>query len=423
MNDFEKLLEKEKSTVRRFVFYRLQNRADAEDVLQEIFLSAYTKFSLLKKESSFKAWILEIARNKCNDYYRKKALQNEVSFDEVTDKLLLDGKWGVGDDFFVREIMNKLCEQDRFILYLYYWQDLPYNKISNKLNIPVGTVKSRIYNAKKNFKNKYSLTEYDNGEKEKMKQFPKILYNYKINKNEDKTFSVKWEELSGWFIVPKLKEKLSWAMYDMPSRKRGCVYDMKVTGNAEIHGVKGVEVVVNEALRSCKSNILYSSFIVQLTKDYCRYLAAFRDDGDVKKCLTFLDGKDFTSIWGLGEENCGRETNIFEKGEIVRKGNNVTCLNKSYLVDIVGRYNILLNAKSYDTVCVMDIECRGCDVITEQFLDQNGKTILWRRYNRDDWAKNIYGKTWSEMLPENETLIVDNILYVHWYDCITDYIL
>lgn len=105
--------------------------------------------------------------------------------------------------------MNKLCEQDRFILYLYYWQDLPYNKISNKLNIPVGTVKSRIYNAKKNFKNKYSLTEYDNGEKEKMKQFPKILYNYKINKNEDKTFSVKWEELSGWFIVPKLKEKLS----------------------------------------------------------------------------------------------------------------------------------------------------------------------------------------------------------------------
>ena len=62
-------------------------------------------------------------------------------------------------------------------------------------------------------------------------------------------------------------------------------------------------------------------------------------------------------------------------------------------------------------------------MITEQFLDQNGKTILWRRYNRDDWAKNIYGKTWSEMLPENETLIVDNILYVHWYDCITDYIL
>ena len=54
MNDFEKLLEKEKSTVRRFVFYRLQNRADAEDVLQEIFLSAYTKFSLLKKESSLK---------------------------------------------------------------------------------------------------------------------------------------------------------------------------------------------------------------------------------------------------------------------------------------------------------------------------------------------------------------------------------
>ena len=71
----------------------------------------------------------------------------------------------------------------------------------------------------------------------------------------------------------------------------------------------------------------------------------------------------------------------------------------------------------------MDIESPGCAVITEQFLDQNGRTILWRRYNRDDWALDRYGKLWSAQLPANDQLTVNGITYVHWYDCVTDYIL
>ena len=49
--------------------------------------------------------------------------------------------------------------------------------------------------------------------------------------------------------------------------------------------------------------------------------------------------------------------------------------------------------------------------------------ILWRRYNRDDWAIDRYKKPWSEQLPENDRLIVNGTTYVHWYDCITDHIL
>ena len=64
-----------------------------------------------------------------------------------------------------------------------------------------------------------------------------------------------------------------------------------------------------------------------------------------------------------------------------------------------------------------------CGVLSEQFLDKNRKTILWRRYNRDDWAIDRYKKSWSEQLPENDRLTVNGTTYVHWYDCITDYIL
>ena len=89
----------------------------------------------------------------------------------------------------------------------------------------------------------------------------------------------------------------------------------------------------------------------------------------------------------------------------------------------IGRYTITIGGKSYDTVCVMDIETYNCGIVSEQFLDQNGKTILWRRFNRDDWAIDRYKKKWSEQLPDNEQLIINGITYVHWYDCITEYIL
>lgn len=61
--------------------------------------------------------------------------------------------------------------------------------------------------------------------------------------------------------------------------------------------------------------------------------------------------------------------------------------------------------------------------MSQTYLDKNGKTVLWRRFNKDDWAFNRYQQKWSEKLPQNEQLYVNGETYVHWYDCITDYIL
>lgn len=101
----------------------------------------------------------------------------------------------------------------------------------------------------------------------------------------------------------------------------------------------------------------------------------------------------------------------------------VTGLDKEYLLDIVGRYTVTIDGRCFDTVCVMSIEKENCGVVSEQFLDEAGRTILWRRFNRNDWAIDRYGKKWCDMLPENEQLVINGEVYVHWYDCITDYIL
>ena len=423
MYEFEILLEAASVAVERFVRFRISSKADADDILQEVYLTAYQKFPQLKNKDAFKAWIISIARNKCNDYFREMAMQYEIPTDELTETKLSDGRYGVSIIDTVRETLCLLENRDKQILYLFFWKEMPQAEIAKLLNIPVGTVKSRLHVAKQKFKSKYPYRiDVTKGECN-MKKMPEFIPEYKIEVSNKDPFDVKWEELMGWFLVPKLGEKISWGMYDILSRKCNHVYDMQVTGKAKVHGIEGVELTAREASYSDKSEVINRTFVAQLTDTHCRYLATLRNDGDVRNYITFLDGDEFFPNWGFGEDNCGNETNLAVKGEIKRIGTTVTSANKDFLLDIVGRYTVTIGGKSYDTVCVMDIETYNCGVVSEQFLDKNGKTILWRSFNRDDWAIDHYKNKWSEQLPENDRLTVNGTTYVHWYDCITDYIL
>lgn len=422
MDEFEVLLDTEKISVERFVRFKINSKADADDILQEVYMTAYQKFAQLKNRDSFKAWIISIARNKCNDYFRRIANQFEIPLEELAELHQSDSRYGTAEINLVRDTIELLGDKDKQILYLFFWKEMPQTEIAKKLNVPLGTVKSRLHTAKQNFKNKYPYYIGISKGENTMKKLPEFIPEYKIEASEKKPFDVKWEELMGWFLVPKLGEKLSWGMYDIPSRKCSHIYDMQVTGKAKVHGIEGVELTAREAAYSDKNDVINRTFVAQLTDTHCRYLATLRNDGDVRNYITFLDGDEFMPNWGFGEDNCGNETNLTRKFEIQRSGSVVTSIEKDFLLDIVGRYTVTINGKSYDTVCVMDIETYECGVVSEQYLDQNGKTILWRRFNRDDWAIDRYKKLWSEQLPDNEKIVVNGTTYVHWYDCITDYI-
>ena len=424
MDEFEKLLSEVSSGVERFVRYRLPSQADAEDVLQEVYFSAYRKFPQLKNPDAFQPWILSIARNKCSDYFRAKAARMEISIEELARQELSNGRLGISVVHTVRETLDRLGDKDKQILYLYFWKELPQAEIAKLLDIPVGTVKSRLFTAKQHFKDTYPYPPRKPKGEPAMQKLPEYIPDYTIVPSTEPPFSVKWEELMGWFLVPKLGEKLSWAMYDIPSRKCSHVYDMAVTARAKVHGIEGVEITARESPASKGEEAIHRTFVAQLTDTHCRYLAALRTDGGVRNYITFLDGDDFMAIWGFGENNCGNETYISPRGQIRRKGDTVTSENRDFLLDIVGRYTIRIGGKSYDTVCLMNIETFDCGTVSEQFLDQDGRTILWRRFNRDDWAIDRFGgKPWSELLPDNDRLTINGKTYVHWYDCITDYIL
>ena len=429
MDEFEKLLAEVSSGMERFVRYRLPSQTDADDVLQEVYLSAYRKFPQLKNKDAFKTWIISIARNKCNYYFRAKAAQMEISIEELSQQELSAGRLGISVVHTVRETLDRLGDKDKQILYLYFWKELPQTEIAKILDIPVGTVKSRLFTAKQHFKNKYPYQTQKLKGDTIMQKLPEYIPEYTIERLDAEPFSVRWEELQGWLIVPRVGQKLTWGMYDFPERKRTEYTEMEVIGKAEVHGIEGVEVVAMQFdpadyYRTGALDRVERRFVAQLTDTHSRYLAETHMEDGVRKCYTFLDGEAFLNNWGFGEDNCGNEVNLRPKGLLHREENCVTGTIPREVVDVVGRYRVTIGGKSYDTVCVMDIECYNDAVASEQYVDQNGRTVLWRRFNRDDWAIDRFGgKPWSEKLPDNERLTINGETYVHWYDCISDYIL
>lgn len=426
MDDFEPRFREVQGAVERYVKFRLDN-VDAEDVFQEVCLTAYRSYGQLKDKAAFKSWILSIARNKCNDYFRSRKIDT-VPIEEVPEIQMIYGRQGLTVQA-VSDTMELLNPRDREILELYFWQELPQSDIAKRLGIPLGTVKSRLHHAKSRFRDRYPYPPRQTKGEQNMKNLPKTMPEYTIKKLDAEPFACKWEEMQGWLIVPRMGEKLRWGMYDFPEKTRTSWCDIRVVGKAEVHGIEGVEITAVQYGEGDDRDpgfvdSMERRFVAQLTDTHSRYLAESHVENGVRKCHTFLDGEEFHNNWGFGENNCGNEVDLRQKGLLHRSGSDITAPEGLETMDVVGRYAVTINGRTYDTLCVMDTELYNESVVTEQFVDKNGRTVLWRRFNRDDWAIDRFGgKLWSEQLPDNEQITVNGETYVHWYDCISDYIL
>ena len=134
--------------------YRIVNdREDAEDILQEVFLKAFSEIKSLKNVECFGGWIKRIAINQSLNYLRK----NKIYFTEIEDDKILD----IEDDELeakltmesrVKELQNIIAGfplQTRTIVNLYLFEEMPQEEIAKILNIPHGTVRSYYHRAKK----------------------------------------------------------------------------------------------------------------------------------------------------------------------------------------------------------------------------------------------------------------------------------
>lgn len=118
---------------------------DARDICQETFIKVFSSLNKLKDTSKVKQWMNRILINKCNDYFRKNKRVAASNYIEVKS---FSGVENV-EKIDLLKAMLTLKEETRVVLTLRYFQELPLKEIADILDIPVGTVKSRIFNGLK----------------------------------------------------------------------------------------------------------------------------------------------------------------------------------------------------------------------------------------------------------------------------------
>lgn len=150
---FTNLIKNYEKDLYRVAIAITKNDDDALDCIQETILKAYINIRKLKNDEYFKTWLIKILINQCNALLQKnKKIEIVITFQVDDDN----------DDLQKLEIKDSVenLEGDlKVLVILYYYQDMSVKDISESLNIPEGTIKSRLSRARNKLKDMLNINE------------------------------------------------------------------------------------------------------------------------------------------------------------------------------------------------------------------------------------------------------------------------
>jgi RNA polymerase sigma-70 factor (ECF subfamily) len=154
---FNHIVEKYQQPVYNFCYRMLNNRDDAEDAAQEVFMRAYFKLDSYAEPHKFSTWLFSIASHYCIDRFRKRRLPL-VSWDDFDpwdhfpnqNSPQPEGTLVKAEaDREVQVLLDALPPNYRTVIILKYWHMMSYQEIAQTLGTTVSTIKSRLFRAKK----------------------------------------------------------------------------------------------------------------------------------------------------------------------------------------------------------------------------------------------------------------------------------
>ena len=158
---FEELVARYQSQIVNYVCRMLGHYEDAVDLSQDVFLKAYSALGSYRPQYPFAAWLFRIARNAAIDEIRKRRLQTvsldtPVQFEDGTAEREVeassigpeDAYLGVEFADTISTAIDSLPEKYREPIVLRHAADLSYEEIAEALELPIGTVKTRIFRAR-----------------------------------------------------------------------------------------------------------------------------------------------------------------------------------------------------------------------------------------------------------------------------------
>ena len=125
----------------------MQNKEDAEDVIQEVFCKYYSKMPSFADAAHEKAWFIRVTVNQCRDHLRHRKLRTHTPLHEIGD---IAGQTGITDEaaLDVMQLLSYLPEKYRSVVILHYLEGFSVEEISMALNIGKSAVKMRLARAR-----------------------------------------------------------------------------------------------------------------------------------------------------------------------------------------------------------------------------------------------------------------------------------
>jgi RNA polymerase sigma-70 factor (ECF subfamily) len=144
------LVEKHYESLYRYAYRLSGSASDAEDLTQETFCKAQTNWSQLRDPARAKSWLFSILRNTYLHRVREKKQAQVISLQGVMDvaETVAPDNMSEVDPEQLQQALNDLPEVFRTPIILYYFEDFSYREIAEQMELPLGTVMSRLSRAK-----------------------------------------------------------------------------------------------------------------------------------------------------------------------------------------------------------------------------------------------------------------------------------
>lgn len=163
---FDQVVSRYKTRIHSYISRMLGGSDDAEDLTQEVFVRAYQSLNGFRSEASLTTWLFRIANNLCIDHFRRSKKHRAIAYsldaplgedaeDAGTGREIADMTREPYQALATLELSERLesaiaalPEKLRAVLILHDVEDVPYDEIARIVACPLGTVKSRLFNAR-----------------------------------------------------------------------------------------------------------------------------------------------------------------------------------------------------------------------------------------------------------------------------------
>lgn len=150
--EFERIVREYQDKIFRLAYSMLGNRAAAEEAAQDALVRVWKGLPGFRGESSLSTWIYTITRNVCLTILRRESVLT-ASLDQPAIRHEAEkrtsGSWFTEETPDVRALLDRLPAKYRQVTILFYMQEKSYDELANMLGLPLGTVKTYLFRARK----------------------------------------------------------------------------------------------------------------------------------------------------------------------------------------------------------------------------------------------------------------------------------